>query len=77
MKLKRTNKLLALLLAVLMVMSLLPGMALAEENTISITIDLSGYTGQVALFQIVSGIPAQVKERYKPRRLIHLRLDQI
>ena len=30
MKLKRTNKLLALLLAVLMVMSLLPGMAVAD-----------------------------------------------
>ena len=44
MKLKRTNKLLALLLAVLMVVSLLPVTALAADNdSLKISIDLSQY----------------------------------
>ena len=41
MKLKRTSKLLALLLAVVMVMSLLPGMALAAEGEDNRTVPLS------------------------------------
>ena len=47
MKLKRTNKLLALLLAVLMVMSLLPVTALAAKDNRTIIIDLTNYSGKI------------------------------
>ncbi len=48
MKLKRTNKLLAVLLTLVMLVGLLPMTAMAEEaDTIDIVIDLSNYDGTV------------------------------